>query len=114
MEGGKPWPNGNFSRRHKTGAAHAAAVQNRLSQEQAQLEAQAQREAEAAQRTPQEQIKRLDALLGKGQGAKRERARLAVKIEAAKLEAKQEAHKEADKVKAKAKPKKAPRKSKKG
>lgn len=36
----------------------------------------------ASKRTPQEQVKRLDALLGLGQGAKRERARIARKLRA--------------------------------
>lgn len=38
------------------------------------------RDAAAAKRTPQEQLRRLDALLGKGRGARRERARIAAKL----------------------------------
>jgi len=40
---------------------------------------------ERAKRTPQEQLERLDGLFGKGQGAVKERARLAKLIEAESL-----------------------------
>jgi len=40
-----------------------------------------QRTEERAQRSPQEQIRRLDELLGVGVGAQRERARLARQVE---------------------------------
>lgn len=109
MEGGKPWPNGMFSRRHKTGEAHTAAKQARLADEKAQRDAFYTRQQAALSRTPQEQIKRLDALVGPGVGAKRERTKLSQQIEDNKIlaaeAAKQAAHKADNKAKAKPKKK---------
>ncbi len=65
-----------------------------------QLQAQAKERQEAAsKRTPEEQLARLDELLGKGQGAKKERAKLQARIEKAKKEAQEEvARKQAEEM----------------
>jgi len=42
------------------------------------------RQEAAAKRTPQEQLKRLDMMFGKGKGATKERAKLAARINKAK------------------------------
>lgn len=53
----------------------------KLSQEKRAKSAQ-QRQAEAEKRTPAEQIARLDKMFGVGQGAKKERAKLAKRMKA--------------------------------
>lgn len=57
---------------------------------EARQEAAKERQAVRDQRTPKQQIQRLDELLGDGEGAQKERARLLATIEAAKMEAKRE------------------------
>lgn len=87
-EGGVPYTtgaySGQFSRRHKGAEAHLAAKAAKEAKVAAQATAFNKREAERVKRTPAEQIKRLDALLGVGKGAKRERARLAALVAAGK------------------------------
>lgn len=73
---------GWFSRRHETSTAHLAA-QTRWQAEhgkESKREMGVERQAERASRTPQEQIAILDRRLGVGQGATRERAKLATLI----------------------------------
>lgn len=48
----------------------------------ARQESALERQAERATRTPQQQLRELDRVLGAGQGAKKERAKLAALIEA--------------------------------
>lgn len=65
-----------FSRRHYSNAAleaYRAEMQRRVNDQMSAMES---RHAEARERTAAQQIARLDARLGNGQGAKRERARL--------------------------------------
>jgi hypothetical protein len=71
---------GWFSRRYQTSQQHLEAQAAKQAKWDAQDEDSAIRDEEARNRTPQQQLKRLDALLGKGEGAKRERARLKAKI----------------------------------
>jgi len=73
---------GWFSRRHQTNEAflaYQAEKEGRVQQQQ--RDCQARIEA-AKNRTPEEQVARLDKMFGKGQGAKKERAKLALRIEA--------------------------------
>ena len=81
---------GWFSKRQQTNEAFLACRAEKEARVQEQQEACEARIAAALTRTPQEQEKRLDALLGPGQGAVNERARIARKIEAQKEEAKSE------------------------
>jgi len=74
-------PEGWFSRRHKTPEAHMTAVALKEANTQEQMDACAIRIEEAQARSSKEQLARLDARLGKGQGAKKERERLALSIE---------------------------------
>lgn len=77
---------GRGSRRHPTNKEHYDSVERWQEQHsKAAKRARAKEMAEArALRTPQEQLQRLDKLLGVGVGAKRERARLSKLIEEAK------------------------------
>lgn len=67
---------GWFSRRHQTGEAHADARRAREEKRTARFRSAKERQEAAAQREPQEQLRRLDERLGVGVGAKKERARL--------------------------------------
>ncbi len=85
-------PVGWYSRRRQTSEAYEE-YRAALDQKETEQYAWAQeRTVEAAKRTPQEQLKRLDAKFGKGNGAKRERLRLCglliAAAEAAKAKAK--------------------------
>ena len=83
---------GWFSRRNQTNEAflaHQADKEVRVQEQQRACEA---RIAAARTRTPQEQLKRLDSLLGPNKGAKKERARIALKIQAQEEAAKVQAH----------------------
>lgn len=76
-------PAGWFSRRHGTREAHEAAregYQSRHSKPARQGVAEANQGARSA-RTPEQQLAFLDSKLGKGVGAKRERARLQAMID---------------------------------
>ena len=81
---------GWFSKRHQTNEAFLAYQAEKEARIQEQQAASDARIEAARTRTPQEQLKRLNALFGPGQGAKKERARIARKIEAQKEEAKSE------------------------
>lgn len=70
-----------FSRRHQTSAAHEARRQRRLKMMLVKQQRAQGRAEEAAKRTPQDQIRRLDDRFGFGEGAERERARLKARIE---------------------------------
>lgn len=79
--------NGNFSRRHRTRAAHDAAratpsARNPVSKLVRKLGADL-RQVERAKRTDAQQLAHLDSLFGIGLGAERERAKLEARIEAA-------------------------------
>lgn len=65
-----------FSRRHKTNEAHQAARGMKESRIQRFFKTIEDNQEARALRSPQEQMVKLDQLLGKGQGAVRERARL--------------------------------------
>lgn len=86
---------GWFSKRNQTNEAFLDYQAEKEARVQDQQRACAERIEAARTRTPQQQLKRLDALLGPGQGAQRERARIAVKIKAAKEAAKVQAHQDA-------------------
>lgn len=80
---------GRGSRRHPTNKEHYESVrrwQDEHSKEAKQVRAEVVAE-EAAKRTPQEQLARLDAKLGVGVGAKKERARLMRRIASGDIEA---------------------------
>jgi len=74
---------GYFSRRHKTAEAHIAAQRERERKEQEQDQMHRRIEVARANRSPAEQLATLDKRLGKGKGAKKERARLKAAIESA-------------------------------
>lgn len=72
---------GWFSRRHKTAEAHneaRAKRDTRVAQWEATMR---ENEQERAKRSPSQQLALLDKRLGKGRGAKKERARLKLQIE---------------------------------
>lgn len=71
---------GNYSRRHKTGDARQQTREGRAIDRTDKLEGARARGANAAARTPEQQLARLDARLGSGVGAKKERARLQEQI----------------------------------
>jgi hypothetical protein len=72
----KVYPDGRFSRRHRTNENHLNA-KAKAEAKVSDFHLMAQENAESrAKRSPAEQLAELDARLGKGQGAKRERARL--------------------------------------
>ncbi|MBI2109284.1 MAG: hypothetical protein HYT93_03890 [Parcubacteria group bacterium] len=67
---------GWFSRRHRTSEAHDNVRNMRENKRIAKLKDARKRNEAAANRSPCEQIRRLDERLGSGIGAKKERARL--------------------------------------
>jgi len=67
---------GWFSRRNQTNTAHDNARQAREALQIAKFQNAQKRNEEAANRSPREQLRRLDQRLGAGVGAKNERARL--------------------------------------
>lgn len=75
---------GWFSRRHKSAQPHMLAQREREDKEQERLFTMAINAELRAKRTPEDQIAVLNKRLGQGQGAKKERARLAAQIEARK------------------------------
>jgi len=70
-----------FSRRHVTAEAHFASQQAKEAKVQDWRDTMEQNAIERAQRSPAQQLALLDTRLGKGVGAKKERARLALEIE---------------------------------
>ena len=76
-----PKPSGWFSRRYQSNEAHLAAQQAKMERVQDQILDSIERDEAAKNRTPEEQLARLDKMLGKGKGAKKERARLKKKIQ---------------------------------
>jgi hypothetical protein len=73
---------GQKSRRHETNEQRDAAREARRQRLEAKLDAAKQRQTLASERPPREQLRLLDARLGVGVGAVRERTRLAVLIAA--------------------------------
>lgn len=67
---------GWFSTRHQSNQPHLAAKERRKEK----FELRRQRELNPVKRSPEEQLKRLDVLLGKNNGAKKERAKLKARI----------------------------------
>ena len=67
---------GWFSRRYKDSKWHEAGRVTRAVVKDEKQEALVKRQAARKSRTPGQQLARLDSLLGKGVGAKRERKRL--------------------------------------
>ena len=65
-----------FSRRNRTSEAHEEERQTREDERITKAQNAHKRNEEAANRSPREQLRRLDRRLGAGVGAKRERARL--------------------------------------
>lgn len=65
-----------FSRKHSTNAEHLLAQSKYRKEQLDKLESAHTRQKLAQKRSPQEQLRLLDARLGKGQGAKKERTRL--------------------------------------
>lgn len=74
---------GWFSRRYQTDEEHKEARNAREANEAGKQQAAQERQKMAAERTPEEQLRRLDERLGKGMGAKKERVRLEASIKAA-------------------------------
>lgn len=75
-EGGKPRENGWYSRRYKTSEEHAKVQRKREERVFEWEQTMARNAAARAKRSPAQQIKVLDKRLGKGKGARKERARL--------------------------------------
>lgn len=71
-----------FSRRYQSSQGLSTYRDNRDKAQAAKSYAESQRDAAARARTPNQQLVRLDALLGKGLGALRERSRLVKLIKA--------------------------------
>jgi|2_EtaG_2_1085320.scaffolds.fasta_scaffold00571_2 hypothetical protein len=69
-----------FSRRHETNEAHVARQNARRDKKRGQLDAAQDRVEMAEVRKPSLQLKRLNSRLGKGVGAKKERAKLEARI----------------------------------
>lgn len=67
---------GWFSRRHETAEAQSNMRQAREAKRVAKLQDRQKCEEDAAHRSPQEQLRRLDERLGVGVGATKERVRL--------------------------------------
>jgi len=78
------------SRRHRTNDAHNKAKDAREDREMDKQVSAVSRQEEANKRTPQQQLQRLDDMLGVGAGAVKERAKLARRIASPKNEAKVE------------------------
>jgi hypothetical protein len=95
---------GWFSRRHQSAEAHLAVKEaNRLRSDEKYASAYA-RQAETAKLSPGQKLARLDQKFGKGLGATQERARLAGRIENARVEREKAQRKvEADKARIEAK-----------
>jgi len=72
---------GWFSRRYRTGEAHEAAKAIKEARVLDQMRSSIEREKARKARGPLEQLKVLDMRLGKGKGAKKERARLKSQLE---------------------------------
>lgn len=70
-----------FSRRYPTAEQHMAAVQAKQEAEADYFRRMDERVKARAKRSPSQQLAMLDQRLGKGKGAKRERARLLAQIE---------------------------------
>lgn len=79
-----PKPQGWFSRRYQTAEQHIEAQQARIAKEEAYFARFNERVMARAKRTPAQQLAVLDERLGKGKGAKRERARLKAQLRKAK------------------------------
>lgn len=77
---GSAKPRGWFSRRHQTSTEHYAVKEARYAKQDAKLANVEIRQIAASERTPRQQLNRLDKRLGKGLGAESERARLNAKI----------------------------------
>lgn len=71
---------GFFSRRHRTNEAHSHASARNADRWAFKFESASARQAASAKLTPASKLARLNAKLGRGKGATRERAKLAAQI----------------------------------